>query len=1496
MLNYLNWALYKKDGKYSRAQLERLTRYLIYYYKKQNKNPSIFNISRMNIVTKLQAEKDKEEEIKKFTLIYKYFMQYRKQKNNSNFNVSNKNTRLTNKDLLNKNLISKIDYNKLLNYFNVRRTKEHINLNNIKYYRKHMNEYKYIFNNISEGHIEDIESRKITNKLLLPNYYFSSKYVEKSLPSQSKHWITNLYSFLQKEITSLTILDRFTNELIKRFFSVKWIKRRQIMDKILNKSRKFNTANHWYKNFLFILRFSRRISTIGDLNRTTYYHSGILKSKWLKYHINKSIKMKKRMLKRKIKLFGGYEPKKNTKIRKWRKLLLGKPIFKHTSFNLFIDLFIFNNKTYNIKKLKNLLLRRITYKYMYSLYADMYKKVNETINRPKFFYINIIEPKIFPYYNKVMNTYEEWIFKYNIGLVINVCLFLIKMNEGLKKNIILLTNKFSLFKYDKIIINKNSFFSNIYINILNKLGIQNIYDVNKNKVDIINKDNHQEDININKGKKFYKVKYHKFPNYKVCLTKKELKRKIESMNLRIKKRKNGRDQRIKKFGEKKISFIKFKKKQVYERRRGKHINSLLFKERLKSFHLYSRELNKDKEDSKGKKYVWYSNKMWEEKNSYNLNKNKLSDKKNISYIDNNLNNFNSEIINKHINNNVNLNKRKTQFSNSSFKLIDKVKEIDNIINVKISNKREEITGNMFIIKNKKNEVRKLLYNLFFISKLFSNSDNLNVNLSKNKRRKLRLIKEGVERKKNNKEKKIIKIKNFWKLILLKGYVLSYNNNYIIKLEKYLSKYKLKGMLNNRKKNLDFLLFCLNRKEWINKQDKLRKNYLLKNKNNDIYYVKRKKRRFQNFVKNSENISSNRIKNIYNSNNTKKVWDKLEYSLLLILNKYLSINGRNHFQPQYLSLYSIYNKSKDILLFSNIWYIIYSLNYIKKEYSNIVNNIIVSKVWDTLPNNNNYKPNSYIKGNNFTGIYYKWYYYWNRYNNKEGKNTKFFSNFSNNKREDKLNNKLFYFDNIFKTYYRKIIPLYIMEYYKYYLLNIWRNHWIYNLKISVLYKIKSINKSHVMLLNFILVKTLLGLLKYNYRSLVRLKPKYYFLNKLRYYKTKFKKLNLNNWINSIKYIKRLRKTPHSFWKRFHILASFYFGRIIQNAELDTKRKIFVPFVIYFEDLLYNIYGKWVIIRLWPLKKYYLSSYILAKRVMALILWRVKKVKTISKFRNKTRFLLSLVKYGQMTRGYFDYYKNTLTRWPHSLVNLINEKRQHNYLTYNNLEYLTNKTERFLIFNTHIKQRSKLSYQHFDLWYKNIVDYRLSKEFQKLTIEDIVIYNKKPNLDVAHWLRVWLRPFRRYLHNLTTEHDITSMKFSLAGRTGSRRNNVRKTKKIKSYGHKRNPRYWGLKKFEFFNIGIPAIRNQMKSNYDYSKFVSKSISGAVSVKVWITSKISVDLQELLMYLVDIKNLYSEIFNKFYLVPERFYDDEMNKLKSWSKIKRIRKYKKGINYLKE
>jgi hypothetical protein len=96
---------------------------------------------------------------------------------------------------------------------------------------------------------------------------------------------------------------------------------------------------------------------------------------------------------------GGNNSKRKVYIRKLKRILLSKPLFKHTSFNLIIDLFVYHSKSFKFKKLQNITMRRLLYKHMYSMYANCYDKIKDTLQRPRFFYINLIEPKIHKYYD-----------------------------------------------------------------------------------------------------------------------------------------------------------------------------------------------------------------------------------------------------------------------------------------------------------------------------------------------------------------------------------------------------------------------------------------------------------------------------------------------------------------------------------------------------------------------------------------------------------------------------------------------------------------------------------------------------------------------------------------------------------------------------------------------------------------------------------------------------------------------------------------------------------------------------------------------------------------------------------------------------------------------------------------------------------------------------------------------------------------------------------------
>jgi len=1657
------WLLYNrlgknKWGKMSKRYQEKWTRFLINYYKKPYKSMSDIQERWEELRVKEIAAREEEKLIKKVKIAYTNLLpDLRPMDSYGDKNIGSRIIKGKKYGLINKSLESDIKHNKWLNYFNTKRTKYEIRRTDIEPFNKLMLEFKYIFNNITEGHKEDLESRKISNKLLKPHYYFPSKYIERSLSTQAKHWMSNVYSFIQRDATSITLLDRYSAELIKRFFSVKGIKRRLVTSKwkvythkLLKHGVKFQATKGIYKQINRIIQFSRKGAYKGNQNIATYFHPGILKSKWFKNQLRGSIKIKKKLLRRRLEIFGGYDTKKINKIPKFKRLLLGRPIFKHTPFNVTIDLFIFNNKTNQVRRLRNLMLRRFAYKYMYSLYADVYKKVNETLNRPRFFYINIIEPSVFPYYSKIVKSYEEWVFKYNKGLVITICLMLLKLHETYKKTInsVKKARKFSISRLNKAIKIKSPYLQNIYINILNKLGINNFFNIKKNLVDVISLYDKDEDSEGDEDKRPYKIRDYSIKILNTQpLNKKQLKQKIKRMKskTRKKEKKKKKNERIKKFGEKKLSFNKYKKLLIYERRRGKQMDQTDFKKKLRDFHLSPHEKKEDDDDDSTiqKKYIWYSPIEWErrkkekmikgksskpnQKNKWQPRKNNISNNytgnnntyKNIFSVKNKNNGFNRNIINDKISNkNIKIkkpiNKLLTKFKFEEVKS-DKLISISKPIEIKSTENKDILlttsqdlnTGTdnqningLGIIKYKFNILNMVVmtnyYKLYWDYKEIQSQkkDIKDRNLSKNKRRKIRIRYERENADFLKRNPKVLNLVKYFDQKIRTARKVRNKSKKNIVLNNIKSNVKIHRKLKHKKntRSLKRSSYYISKIKWLRKQEMTRKEYALECIKNMNVPIIPKKKKFQKRVKKNVLQNINLVNKIeFNKKmqikNTKKVWDKLEYSLLSILSKYLSVSGKDKFQANYMSLDSIYNRAKEMLIFSNIWYTIYSLSFIKNEYSNIVKNIIVSKVWDIIPENGDHGPNSYIKGNYINGIRRKCYsklksvlYKYNpklkrvrnqynrrikrvrnkynrklkrvrnKYNRKLKRvriRNKFFSKFkklkfysklrrpifysklrkfyskfklrnkrkfqtkyrlesdigyrkhfsgngnTDNKREGELQEKLFYYDNIFKTYYRKLIWFYIMEYYKHYVLYIWRNYWMHSLRMSIIDKVKGINKSHLMLLNFIIVKTLLGLLEYNYRSLIKIKPKYYYLNKLRYYKTKFKRINLNSWANSVKYVKKLRKTPNNFWKRYHRLASFYYGRIIQNAELDTKRKIFVPFVLYFEDVLYNIYGKWAIIRLWPLKRYYLSSYILARRLMALILWRARKVKTVTRFRIKTRYYLSAIRGFEITRGYYDYYKNSITPWPNSLVDMINEKRKEHYLSFKNLEYQIKRKERYHSFNTHVLYRNKLSYSHFSLWYYNRVRNNLYRTFKdKITNYEDDINFKSKYIYFDKWVKSWMKPFRLHLQGLTKGHDMSSLKFTLAGRTGTRRNNKRKTYKMRFYGHTRIPRYYAPIQWKFYNIGIPTIRGNMKSSYDYSKTVSKSISGALSVKVWMTSKMSVDIQELLMVLVDIKHLYSLLLNKYFIVPGRFVLNNKPKVKrNYWKKKKLRSWDREL-----
>jgi len=180
----------------------------------------------------------------------------------------------------------------------------------------------------------------------------------------------------------------------------------------------------------------------------------------------------------------GFYPKRKTYFRKLGRILLGKPFFKHTSLNLIIDLFLYNNKRYKLKKIKNLTLRRGIYKYMYSMYIDYSKKIKDTLNRPRFFYMNLIEPKLYKIYNNIIQSYNTYIWGNKKSVFIYFCLLALNFNLFIKikynsiiSNSKIITNKIENI-YDKFNYDINNI--NINVNFDNEIRANTNIFVNKN--------------------------------------------------------------------------------------------------------------------------------------------------------------------------------------------------------------------------------------------------------------------------------------------------------------------------------------------------------------------------------------------------------------------------------------------------------------------------------------------------------------------------------------------------------------------------------------------------------------------------------------------------------------------------------------------------------------------------------------------------------------------------------------------------------------------------------------------------------------------------------------------------------------------------------------------------------------------------------------------------------------------------------------------------------
>jgi hypothetical protein len=67
----------------------------------------------------------------------------------------------------------------------------------------------------------------------------------------------------------------------------------------------------------------------------------------------------------------------------------------------------------------------------------------------------------------------------------------------------------------------------------------------------------------------------------------------------------------------------------------------------------------------------------------------------------------------------------------------------------------------------------------------------------------------------------------------------------------------------------------------------------------------------------------------------------------------------------------------------------------------------------------------------------------------------------------------------------------------------------------------------LLYDLVIVRTVFDLMRYNYRSMLKVNSELYFIDKLRYYKSEFNVKTILAFITSMKFIKRKEKTPENF---------------------------------------------------------------------------------------------------------------------------------------------------------------------------------------------------------------------------------------------------------------------------------------------------------------------------------------------------------------------------------
>lgn len=685
---------------------------------------------------------------------------------------------------------------------------------------------------------------------------------------------------------------------------------------------------------------------------------------------------------------------------------------------------------------------------------------------------------------------------------------------------------------------------------------------------------------------------------------------------------------------------------------------------------------------------------------------------------------------------------------------------------------------------------------------------------------------------------------------------NYKNDKQAKYKKRDIKVKVQNILEKNKINIESVLDLKYKIKW----DKFDKSVIrmilmlivsskkrVYNKNIETYFKMKRKDIGRGRPRNMKNIKNeltlNKSRGGYISRRNKK------------LNKKIGTEFKNYLHYSYEWLVgTIRNKfiNNDKLY----------IDIIKQEFYKINRDVIVSKTMENYQYESNTLNNSYEFGYYSNNINTRFTMAWNEISQFS---LKLWQTLNFNKREENLMHILSFSDKAFKPYYRYMIRLFILGEYRKFINRLGFKSIILHLNLPYHFgfgpKFIWIKDNSLKIFNFIAVKTLFNLFTFNYRSLYILKPKFYHINKFRLFKKKAKRLNFNTWLRSIRYLKTLRKAPNNYWLRYHKLINIYYNRILSFAKWDAERKVLMPYVLYFEDLLYNIYGKLALVRIWPLKKYFLSIYILTERLMLLLDKNAHRKKRRKNLMHVfTRYVLKFLNLINKTKIDRIYESNlgSNSRWPTELITEVN-KDLPLASNYNKLEYFSNKLDLPYQLNSYV-----LRYGQLDdyIGIPNFNYSRLAKdEHSKVVKSRVNMWKRRFDLKFKKgFMKYWTRPIKNMFMDINHTQDIRGFLFKLAGR-------AKGVQRKFSIWHQRGSflgaRHYNKFTYRYITLSSTHIRNSVRATMEHTQRSATFPAGASNLKVWYSSLLSSDVMELIFYLLKKKVIYDALLNRNFFV---------------------------------